>query len=119
MIRRTEHGERRLFRFSIPNLIIPLCLFKSGHPAGYGRLACGTKDFPIQREYWEYIFRHLSLDGYLEGVMIIPMAGGCPDRVKIGQLQITPKGIAYLQENTMMQKAKDFLKEIKEIVPGL
>lgn len=83
------------------------------------RLACGTKDFPIQREYWEYIFRHLSLDGYLEGVMIIPMAGGCPDRVKIGQLQITPKGIAYLQENTMMQKAKDFLKEIKEIVPGL
>ena len=30
-----------------------------------------------------------------------------------------PKGIEYLQENSMMTKAKNIAKGIKDIIPGL
>lgn len=32
-------------------------------------------------------------------------------------MQITPKGIEYLQDNSMMEKAKLFLKDIKASIP--
>ena len=35
----------------------------------------------------------------------------------LDQAQITPKGIEYLNENSLMEKAKKFLKETKEIMP--
>lgn len=31
---------------------------------------------------------------------------------------ITPKGIEYLFENSMLQKVKKTLKDVKDIVPG-
>lgn len=40
--------------------------------------------------------------------------------VKIGpDVRITAAGIQYIMENTAIEKAKAFLREIKEIVPGL
>lgn len=36
-----------------------------------------------------------------------------------GNLKITPWGIAHLQEDSMMDKAREFLKELEEIAPGL
>lgn len=45
---------------------------------------------------------------------------GQKERAKItDDLCITPKGIEYLAENSMMQKAKKALKELKEIIPGV
>lgn len=35
----------------------------------------------------------------------------------LDQAQITPKGIEYLDDNSLMEKAKKFLKETKEIMP--
>lgn len=37
----------------------------------------------------------------------------------LSNLQITPKGIEYLQENSTMQKVKTALKDFKEIIPGI
>jgi len=72
----------------------------------------------INPQYWIYITRHLQADGYISGMYFGELLGGMPS-VKMLELEITPKGIEYLQENSVMNKAKDFLRTLKEIVPGL
>lgn len=71
----------------------------------------------IVPSYWDYIMIHLYEDGYIEGVSVISALGG--KTVKMHpELQITPKGIEFLEENSMMGKAKEFLKTLKETIPG-
>ena len=60
------------------------------------------KLFNIPERYWTYIIVHLYQDGYIEN---------------IEDMQITPKGIDYLLNNSLLEKAKEFLKNIKEITP--
>lgn len=51
---------------------------------------------------------------------MIPILGEQNKGIKLTeQLAITPKGIEYVVDNSAMQKAKNFLKELKEIVPGV
>lgn len=94
------------------------CL-KGGEKPDMEYLQCGSRAFPVNESYWNYIFLHLLDDGYIEGVksLMLPGVGRC---VKLtADIMITPKGIEYLQDNSTMQKAKNFLKGIKEITPGL
>jgi len=65
----------------------------------------------IPFEYWEYILKTLSEEGYIVGVVPISSLSG--ESIKINNIQITPKGIEYLQDNSKMQKVKDFLKETR------
>lgn len=65
----------------------------------------------IPFEYWEYILKTLSEEGYIVGVVPISSLSG--DSIKIDNLQITPKGIEYLQDNSKMQKIKEALKETR------
>ena len=74
--------------------------------------------FNIEPKYWLYIIENLQKQGYISGVYIDRLLGGMPS-VKMDDIAITPEGIEYLQSNSMIEKAKDFLKTIKEIVPGL
>lgn len=79
-----------------------------------------TKDFPIEEDYFNYIIENLYKEGYIDGVVLVPILGEVQNKVKYtNSLQITPKGIEYLIDNSMMEKAKGFLKTIKETVPGL
>lgn len=73
----------------------------------------------ISEYYWEYIIRHLYQEGYVEGVVTVPVIGRRTPKLDISNMLITPKGIEFLTENSSMKKAKDFLKTIKEIIPGL
>lgn len=74
----------------------------------------------VSRNYWEYIIRHLYQDGYLEGIALIPVIGIANLGIKmLPSVMITPKGIEFLQENSTMNKAKEFLKTLKETIPGL
>ena len=83
-------------------------------------LQYNTKAFPVGESYWYYILSNLYQEGYLTGVILIPILGSAEKGVKLtGDIMITPAGIEYIQENGLMQKAKNFLKELKEIVPGL
>lgn len=69
--------------------------------------------FKVNDSYWEYILIHLYEDGYIEGAAIIPVLGKQLRSIKLRpDLMITPKGIEYLQENSMMRKAKDVAKGI-------
>ena len=71
----------------------------------------------INNGYWTNTMESMLEEGYIKGVTMVPRIGGAPG-VKISDIKITPKGIEYLQENSTMQKAKNFLKEVKDIIPG-
>ena len=72
--------------------------------------------YSIPKNYWEYIVVSLSQAGYIAGILISPSKDG----VVFGDLQdtiITPKGIEYLFENSLIEKAKRTLKDVKEMIP--
>jgi len=95
------------------------CL-KGGASPDWEYLNYNTKDFPIGESYWCYLLDHLISDGYIEGIVKMTRVGqSVPAFKEAGGIQITPKGIEYLQENSSMKRAAEFLKSIKEIVPGL
>lgn len=73
----------------------------------------------INLNYWEYIIRHLYADGYIEGVFLGNVVGRKTPMIKFEDLAITPLGIEYLQDNSAMARARKFLKDLKESVPGL
>lgn len=75
------------------------------------------KLFNIPERYWTYIIVHLYQDGYIENVMIKKPWGNVSVIENIEDMQITPKGIDYLLNNSLLEKAKEFLKNIKEITP--
>lgn len=95
------------------------CL-KSGEEPDWERLNYETKEFPVGEDYWNYLLEHLLLDGYVEGAALLPAVGGTQKRIKLSRVfQITPKGIEYLQENSAMRKAAEFLKTLKQTIPGI
>lgn len=94
------------------------CL-KEGNPVDISRLG-NSEELNISCAYWEYIFRHLYEAGYIEGISLFQTVGQQTPAVKIERnVMITPKGIEYLQENSTMEKAKKFLKELKAATPWL
>ncbi len=70
--------------------------------------------YSIPESYWMYIVSSLFNEKYIEGITIYETKSG----TVVGNLQdtfITPKGIEYLLENSLIQKAKRTLKDIKEM----
>ncbi len=91
------------------------CLKRAAQPKEEA-LCADFFDIPV--EYWEYIVTHLYTDGYIEGITVgrYLHAKG----LSIGNLRninITPKGIEYLSENSMLQKIKGTVKDIMDILP--
>ena len=72
----------------------------------------------INESYWAAIMTELHNNGYIRGSGFAPLLGGRLP-VRIDSLQITQQGIEFMQENSAMNKAKAFLKELKEIIPGI
>ncbi len=76
----------------------------------------GPDALKINNGYWVNVMESLYNEGCVTGIKIINSAG--IQGIKAVDLKITQKGIAYLQENSFMEKAKNFLKTVKEIIPG-
>lgn len=90
---------------------------KGGEPVEERMVSNESPLFKINESYWRYIIKHLYEDGYIEGISITKIFG---KGVVFGDLQdmmITPKGIDYLCNNSLFEKAKDFLRDIKDITP--
>lgn len=93
----------------------------------YSQLKAGKKPdgqqltavyYLIPENYWGYIIVSLLNEGYISGIEPVPTKDG----LYIGDMSdaiITPKGIQYLFDNTLFEKVKKTLKEVKDIVPGL
>jgi len=73
--------------------------------------------FNINEEYWHYILRTLYEDEYIKGIFIDTELGGTPYAVRLNKMEITPKGILYLDENSAFQKIKGAVKDIADILP--
>lgn len=74
--------------------------------------------FKINRKYWAYIIYNMSVSKLIEGVSFIEIDGlEIPYPAELECCRITPAGIEYLCDNSFMEKVKNFLKDIKEIVP--
>lgn len=89
------------------------CL-KRGEKPELSYLSAST--YSIPENYWAYIVISLANEEYVKGIKITPTKDG----VVFGDLQdaiITPKGIEYLFENSLLEKAKKSLKDVKEMIP--
>ena len=95
------------------------CL-KSGELPDISYISADSDAINISPNYWEYIIRHLYEDGYIEGISLVTVAGRSAPGIKINMdFMITPSGIDFLQNNSAMSRARDFLKTLKETIPGL
>ena len=74
----------------------------------------------ILHQRWEKILIMLAKAGYIEGVVFDQCAGDySPKLEKPIRPVITLKGLEYLSENTLMKKAANIVRGLKETVPGL
>lgn len=72
--------------------------------------------YSIPESYWAYIILSLINEGHVKGIATIPTKDG----IVLGDFQdatITPKGIAYLFENSLLEKAKRTIKDAKDMIP--
>lgn len=81
------------------------------------RIITGT-DF-IPDGYFNYIIAQMIENGYISGIALIRVPNAKPVAKITADIEITEKGIQFLMENSMMQKARRFLKDVKETIPGL
>ena len=63
----------------------------------------------INKKYWTYIMENLKNEGYIKGILIQHIGNGTYIS-RLQGCQITPKGIEYLKENSLMKKASDLAK---------
>lgn len=90
---------------------------KAGAPVEEEYLKHDGMLFQINKLYWIYIIQNVLEQGYITGIMQTHAGGGYYIEQQLANCMITPKGIEYLCDNNLMEKAKRFLKEIKEITP--
>ena len=77
--------------------------------------------FGINEKYRQYIIYNLHKDGLVTNIIVkeSKYIDGETQLIIMGleNCQITPRGIEYLTENSFMEKAKEFFKDVKGIVP--
>ena len=74
----------------------------------------------ITYQRWEKILIMLAKTGYIEGIIYErTLADYSPHLAKPIQPIITLKGMEYLNDNTLMKRAANVAKGIKEVIPGL
>lgn len=75
----------------------------------------------IEESYAAYVLKSMQEEGYIKGVDIINVSSlgvGKKSMIKsVNNIEITPKGIEFLLENSLMTKAYESLKKFKEAIP--
>ena len=56
-------------------------------------------------------------EGYIKGVVIDEDIDENLEIYNLDKCEITPKGIEYLTDNSTIEKAKRFMKDLKDILP--
>lgn len=92
---------------------------KNGEPAEAEMLKCDGELFQINRTYWTYIISNMIDQGFIQGFTDSSKGNGFALEMQLSSCEITPKGIDYLFDNSLMERAKQVLKEVKEITPFL
>ncbi len=74
-----------------------------------------TKDFPIDEEYFEYVLMSLYKECLIENITVFKVWGGDEIISNIDKIRITPKGIAHLRDNSLMEKIAQTIPEAASI----
>lgn len=77
---------------------------------------CGPEALCVSEQRWMRYIEMMSDVGYIKGVRIVEDICGTRN-CDCDNIQITLKGLEYLQENTIMQKLYKAAKGIKDITP--
>lgn len=90
------------------------CMRKGIEPdeGEYDHVALG-----ICERYWNDIVRELFRDRLVTGLMVIPH--GDDARIVLQRPRPTLAGVQFMEENSAMARARDFLVAAKAVVPGL
>ncbi len=72
--------------------------------------------YDIKQSFLDYIINYLIDEKYIANVKKNKYDTGAKF-IGLKNVQITPKGIEYLQDNSIMAKTKLFLKDIKASIP--
>lgn len=72
----------------------------------------------VSEERWKKYIEMMLDCGYIKGVTAKTYVSGCTV-VDCQNIQITLKGLEYLQENSMMQKIYKTMEGIKDVVPAI
>lgn len=94
------------------------CL-KESTPTDPVKIATGSKMFPVDAEYRDYLLRNLAQEGYITGVKLLPIIGAEEPAVRVQNPKITPQGISYIQENSTMGKVEALLFKAGEIAGSI
>lgn len=78
-------------------------------------LNAGT--FNISEKQFIRTLKMLISEGYIEGVSVQETLDGYHILSNLQKSSITPKGLEYLAENSMMKKMYKVLKEVKDWLP--
>ena len=76
-----------------------------------------SKLFIIKENYFNFILKSIIDNGLIVGADYVTNVNGECLFSFYEDLSITVKGIQYLEENTVIEKAKLFLKDIKDLTP--
>lgn len=90
------------------------CLRKDEKPNN-NLIKADTKYFPVGEKYFTYLIENLTKDEYIRNVKISKY----DDSIRVvfdDNIQITPKGIEYLEENGLMKKVAEILKTTADLI---
>lgn len=79
-------------------------------------LVSKTKDFPIREDYLIYVLEKMQEQGLIERVSFTRAWGDEIVMMNVDKIRITPDGIEYLRENSVMKKLIYTLPEAASII---
>ena len=73
----------------------------------------------INSRYFKAVVKNLYWKGFIIGITETSAPVWHRDYMEIKSLEITMDGVEYLQNNSTIAKAKQALKDFKDMIPGL
>lgn len=93
---------------------------KKGDPVDRSEISYDSKKININREYWKYILENMQGEKLIRGFSKSDETEG-NDYIEeqLEQIQITPKGIDLLNDDSMLKKVDGLIKGIVKKIPGV
>lgn len=85
----------------------------------FDKEALSFENLGLTKPKWSRIMTMLLKEGYISGGQTWNAADCDYPRVMLTRPEITLKGLEYLEDNSLMKKAANLAKGIKETIPGL
>ena len=79
-----------------------------------------AQNYKINENYFNNVIYMLYKNGYIERINCMFEYNQTHPIVEIDErIRITQQGIEFLEDNNLMQRALNKIKEIKDIIPGM